>query len=383
MPMKFNPYTGHERHPADIEIDPEGVLIIDPDKPVYAARSTADAVAQALVRKARVLDHYINPQRRGEAFVVRDTETGSLLAYAQPGNAAELLASIVRGVAVPMHAPADDICYQGRSGYDAAWYEIADALGIPATPGSPKEVHESKIMPTIRTLVGMQKERTESLGAITPAVCTELPPAPEPVPDLWYEAVLHALKAEGVFPLPQSAEDPVPWLVTLLDKVVKDAGRPITPNAAANAWNALLRISQEVDPVRAQSIMGHVKVAMTAQYQSGLNKGKADASMTPILQLIADERAKQIAKGATVDSDINYDPTELAQAAVCYALPTYDAPGGIRTYDALEPQGWPWARKFWHPEGERRNLTKAAALLVARLEVLQEIDARSLTKGAK
>jgi len=38
-------------------------------------------------------------------------------------------------------------------GYKAAWHEIADLLGIPAQPSSPKDVHEKTVMPRLRLLV--------------------------------------------------------------------------------------------------------------------------------------------------------------------------------------------------------------------------------------
>lgn len=34
--LLFNPYTGQPRHPADIASDPSGILMMDPDEPVYA-----------------------------------------------------------------------------------------------------------------------------------------------------------------------------------------------------------------------------------------------------------------------------------------------------------------------------------------------------------
>ena len=39
--MLFNPYTGSPRHPSDIQSDPEGILILDPDAPMRAASPPA------------------------------------------------------------------------------------------------------------------------------------------------------------------------------------------------------------------------------------------------------------------------------------------------------------------------------------------------------
>ena len=34
--MLFNPYSGKPRHPSDIQSDPAGILMIDPDEPIRA-----------------------------------------------------------------------------------------------------------------------------------------------------------------------------------------------------------------------------------------------------------------------------------------------------------------------------------------------------------
>jgi hypothetical protein len=35
--MLFNPYSGRPRDPRDIQSDPEGILMLDPDEPIHAA----------------------------------------------------------------------------------------------------------------------------------------------------------------------------------------------------------------------------------------------------------------------------------------------------------------------------------------------------------
>ncbi len=36
--LMFNPYTGTPRHPSDIASDPHGILLLDPEQPLRAAR---------------------------------------------------------------------------------------------------------------------------------------------------------------------------------------------------------------------------------------------------------------------------------------------------------------------------------------------------------
>lgn len=47
--MMFNPYTGLPRDPRDIQSDPAGLLMLDPDEPVRAAARRADALPSGWV----------------------------------------------------------------------------------------------------------------------------------------------------------------------------------------------------------------------------------------------------------------------------------------------------------------------------------------------
>lgn len=53
--MMFNPYTGTPRHPSDIASDPEGILIIDPDSPLRAAKPDPDVYALFWAMRAKIL----------------------------------------------------------------------------------------------------------------------------------------------------------------------------------------------------------------------------------------------------------------------------------------------------------------------------------------
>lgn len=61
---------------------------------------------------------------------------------------------------------------------------------------------------------------------------------------------------------------------------------------------------------------------------------------------------------------------QLAGAAACYALTAaqhWAASQGVETF-------WPWDKQWWKPGDKRRNLVKAAALLLAEIERLDRID---------
>lgn len=89
-----------------------------------------------------------------------------------------------------------------------------------------------------------------------------------------------------------------------------------------------------------------------------------------VIMEIARERERQMgAEGWSLGYDDSHVHGELAQAAGCYALhaglptPAQVAPG-------MSPQDWPWDTKWWKPKDRRRDLVRAAALIVAELERL-------------
>lgn len=94
------------------------------------------------------------------------------------------------------------------------------------------------------------------------------------------------------------------------------------------------------------------------------------------------ERASQIVKhGWLFEHDDTHTAGELSTAAAAYAsVASAQARGASAdefTQDMMIDAGeWPW-RNYWKPKDMRRNLVKAAALIVAEI---QRID-RAQTKG--
>lgn len=73
------------------------------------------------------------------------------------------------------------------------------------------------------------------------------------------------------------------------------------------------------------------------------------------------ERARQIsAEGWTAEHDDQHEQGELARAGACYACNL--------GRDDFPPRDWPWARDWWKPTDARRDLVKAAALILAEGE---------------
>lgn len=86
---------------------------------------------------------------------------------------------------------------------------------------------------------------------------------------------------------------------------------------------------------------------------------------------IAEERERQISEeGWTAAHDDAHTPRKgrgdvgpLAEAASCY----------IHGSTGVLDLHWPWGRDWWKPVTYRRNLVKAAALIVAELERLERL----------
>lgn len=105
-----------------------------------------------------------------------------------------------------------------------------------------------------------------------------------------------------------------------------------------------------------------------------------------VLADILRERQRQIeVEGWTLEHDDEHDAGELAAAGSAYALNAADVLNpqsqGDGGYDFTTPLCWPWAQEWWKPTGTgtnragaRRDLIKAAALLVAEIE---RIDRRA------
>ena len=81
--------------------------------------------------------------------------------------------------------------------------------------------------------------------------------------------------------------------------------------------------------------------------------------------VIAERERQKAVEGWDDAHDDAYSAYQLADAAACYALGTM-SPGGHRK--------WPWDSRWWKPRGYRRNLVKAAALLMAEIERIDRAE---------
>lgn len=91
-----------------------------------------------------------------------------------------------------------------------------------------------------------------------------------------------------------------------------------------------------------------------------------------VLEDIAKERQRQIeVEGWTAEHDAGHPPGMLSKAAAGYADHAADVlVNGVDGANWDVPCDWPWADKWWKPKSPRRDLVRAAALIVAEIEKL-------------
>lgn len=111
--------------------------------------------------------------------------------------------------------------------------------------------------------------------------------------------------------------------------------------------------------------------------------------MKTAIELITEERARQIAKGFDAAHDAEHTMGEIIEAAQCYAcVASAQTRGGnaeewpVEMFDGFHDSllQWPFEDEAYRPEEHAiNNLVKAAALLTAEIERLQNVKSRSFT----
>lgn len=120
-----------------------------------------------------------------------------------------------------------------------------------------------------------------------------------------------------------------------------------------------------------------------------------------VLEEIAAERQRQMdVEGWTPEHDDGHFAGEMARAAAAYAIQG-SMPDSERMYEAelraivrhgrerhatlgsinVAALVWPWIGQWWKPTYPRRNLVKAAALIVAEIERLDRRDRRNAERA--
>lgn len=110
--------------------------------------------------------------------------------------------------------------------------------------------------------------------------------------------------------------------------------------------------------------------------------------MTVIDEIAAERKRQAEVEGWDASHDDAHDAGELAAAACCYADVAIAAAqvGAVseETYrKAPCPHDWPWADHWWKPKNARRDLVRAAALIVAEIERLDRKPMNDQQRGGK
>ena len=139
---------------------------------------------------------------------------------------------------------------------------------------------------------------------------------------------------------------------------------------------------------RANSKLNSLKTMVrkkAAEQQAALSSAslapqEAQTDGESVLAEIAAERRRQAeAEGWSPAHDDEHAKGEMAEAAACYARwAGKGAPivvGDVRS-GLGKPLDWPWHASWWKPTTARRDLIKAAALIVAEIERLDRADGR-------
>ncbi len=93
------------------------------------------------------------------------------------------------------------------------------------------------------------------------------------------------------------------------------------------------------------------------------------------IDVLAERRRQVEAEGWTPEHDDAHDRGDMAKAAACYAF--HAGAPHHRRKNGGTPLSWPWHRSWWKPSTRRRDLVKAAALILAEIERLDRAATRT------
>lgn len=122
--------------------------------------------------------------------------------------------------------------------------------------------------------------------------------------------------------------------------------------------------------------------ALLKDQQAEIDLLKSQLGQSKATLDVVAERQRQIsAENYTPDQDDAYTQNELTRAAEGYIHTvvsrgwTYES--SPNDYECEEiPPFWPWADEYWKPKSPRRDLVRAAALLIAEIERIDRANDR-------
>ena len=178
-------------------------------------------------------------------------------------------------------------------------------------------------------------------------------------------------------------------IVICTDLVAMDAGIDLDAAIAAkfnatsekNGLTTRLSMSKTAMALPFEATPAMVKAALDLVWEESETNSdlvsrlwRAMAAVAPDQSVAASdvlaERCRQIeVEGWTPEHDDQHSNGEMARAASCYIIEKE------RTHLPTIPLKWPWSDAWWKPDGYRRNLVKAGALILAEIERLDRLSA--------
>lgn len=102
-------------------------------------------------------------------------------------------------------------------------------------------------------------------------------------------------------------------------------------------------------------------------------------AMQALHDVMAERHRQMMVEGWSAKHDDEHGDGAMAVAAACYAIADQRAIQ-VATVDLLKLWQWTgWARMWWKPKDKRRNLVRAAALLLAEIERMDRADVRGVS----
>ena len=89
------------------------------------------------------------------------------------------------------------------------------------------------------------------------------------------------------------------------------------------------------------------------------------------LAIVAERRRQIEVEGWAAEHDLAHAPGALARAGAAYAVNVWLRNADVqktRDLRGLPSLIWPWEKSWWKPDGNRRDLVKAGALILAELD---------------
>lgn len=128
-----------------------------------------------------------------------------------------------------------------------------------------------------------------------------------------------------------------------------------------------------VEALEAMTTTAQLSLERTVELETALEE--AQQPTTAATDVLAERQRQMSAEGWAPEHDDEHDNGQLASAASCYAL-FADAQG------FSVPAHWPWSGSWWKQSGQRRDLVKAGALILAEIERLDRAAGISI-KGSE